>query len=397
MPLTQVGMLWTDGSLVAAQAAKALTISGRADRAVAYLMSGVRCIKIDNEQPSAGMCSNGDIVINETFWQTSGVNHQSLMIHEVLHMGLGHHKRLGQRDMSTFNQATDAVINTIIEQGMNRAAVCWDRVTVPHHYTGDLVSEDIYTFLQAHPDEKRGDGGAGKGCGVKAVGAGEGAPSEGEQAPEPNAINATKLGEIARGMGGTMAKVFARLDKQPAVCPQWKRFLRKALTKLVATSSGNVHPSYSRVTKRNGLLLPKYRGSIPTAAIVVDTSGSMTEDAKNEITKQALAFSKEFPGIDILLVAHTDTVVYQDWAKAGSIKGMAEKACSFTGGTTFQPAYDAVAKACNGSVDLLVHFTDGEGESPWNRPNCKTFVFCDYGSGSYARPPQGTERIKMVL
>lgn len=394
MTITYVGLIATDGSATAREAAQHMKLLGRNNIAIAYLNSGIRCVRENHDIPTACLDNKQTIHINPGFWAT-GCDQRALLVHELLHLGLDHHSRIGQRDLKLFNIASDAVINTIISQGLQMGVVAPGAITLPDEYKGALVSEDIYEFLKQNPSSlpQNANGEAGKGCGVAES---DGIATDAEGAlPDPNAISKVTLGELARGVGGAFAKAFERLDRPPRVVPAWKKIMRKAISALVANTNGSTHPTYSRATKRNGVILPKYRGSIPTVAVVIDTSGSMTPEARSEIVKQTVILANEFPSVSIFVVAHTSEVVYQGWAKAGSIRAMAEAGCSFSGGTYFKPAYDKVESECGKQVDLLCHFTDGEGESVWPKVPAKQFVWCDYGRGYGTKPPENTIKVKM--
>lgn len=395
---TRIGPVWTDGSATSKEAAELLSREARENTLLAYLVSGVRSIHESSSLPTACLDKEFRICLNPKYWKSLSTGlRKSLLLHELLHLSFDHLDRLEGRKLKLFNIAADAVINTVITDGF-RSSIGPGWITLPEEYKGPLVTEDIYDWLEQQPAEQQSSGEAGEGCGVAEESPLEGTPEGQELAPDPEAINSALVKGLARSLEGSIAKAFERLFPTIPVWPAWRKYMRKVYSNLVANTSGNVHPSYSRVKKQAGLLLPKYKGSVPKVAVVIDSSGSMNDRARNEIVRQVCVFAKQYPQVKTYLVSHTDRVEHASWAKAGSMRDIAEKACSFTGGTYVKPAYDAVATAVPG-CDVLIHFTDGYIESPWPRPPAKQFVFCDYSESSYCsvKPPEGTAHIKMRL
>jgi predicted metal-dependent peptidase len=391
--------LYTDGGYTAKNAADLLANEARESFSIAYLLRNVRSLEESRNLPTAGVDKTGRILINPDYWAAQTATFKvGLVLHELLHPALNYFGRLGTRNHQQFNIAQDMVINTIITDGL-RKPMSHAALLPPAEYTGPLTSEAIYDWLMSFPPDKRPQGGEGigEGCGQLSDADAEGVSEKECDAPAVGKpLSKQEIKDAMRAMGGSMARVFERMEPRPQVLPQWKRYMRKVYSNLMAQQSGSSFPSYAKAKKRGGCLLPTYRGRTPRVAIVIDSSGSMNDSARNEIVQQATTFAKQYPQIDTLVVTHTDKVEFIGWARAGTMSRVAQTACGFTGGTYVQPAYDEVRKQAQ-KVDVLIHFTDCYIENPWPTAPAKKLVVCDYGSGNGVSTPRGAEKVKMVL
>jgi predicted metal-dependent peptidase len=132
-------------------------------------------------------------------------------------------------------------------------------------------------------------------------------------------------------------------------------------------------------------------------ALVIDVSGSITDQARNEMVKLAMSLAQEYSDISTLVVSHTDVVEFTGWARAGTMQAMAEQACKYSGGTRVQPAYDRVKELTRRAVDLLVHFTDCYIENPWPAPPAKSLLVLDWGTGYGVALPNGAKKVQVVI
>ena len=402
MKYTYESTVCTDSSKTAKEVARLMLAMGREDLGIAYMVTGVRCVKETALVPTAAVDDKGNLLVCATFWQgLAGPNRKGLILHELLHLALEHHKRREQREPRLFNDSTDGVINTIVKDGYRLPPIIPGWVLPPAEYKGALVSEELYAWYKANPDQQpRGTGEAGKGCGVLEGELTEGESGEAGEPREPSQVNAEGLKAIYRGQGGNVAKVFERLDSTPATCPRWKTIMRRALSALAATTEGSDHATYSRVKRKFGLIHPTYKGSTPSIAVLIDVSGSMSPEVRDSVVKQTVKLANEFSNLKILIISHTDQVQYVGRARAGSMKAIAEQACAYSGGTEFRPAYERAAKELPG-CSYVIHFTDMQGESKWpDVPPRAKLIICDYSQGDSSwgtKPPASSVVVKMDI
>src|SRR5690606_38416681 len=85
----------------------------------------------------------------------------------------------------------------------------------------------------------------------------------------------------ARGHVPAGWRRWAEAVLEPVV--DWRQVLAGSVRRAVASASGAVDYTYQRPSRRAAsqrkVVLPSLRRPVPTVAIVIDTSGSMSEDA----------------------------------------------------------------------------------------------------------------------
>lgn len=80
------------------------------------LLAGAE-VRLSNQVPIAAVSRRGVLIINPMGMQEAAVTPEqavSLLLHESLHLGLGHFKRVGNRHKMTYNIAADALINDML-------------------------------------------------------------------------------------------------------------------------------------------------------------------------------------------------------------------------------------------------------------------------------------------
>ncbi len=140
----------------------------------------------------------------------------------------------------------------------------------------------------------------------------------------------------------------------------WKRTLR------LFASSGyrtEVIPTHRRMSKRFGTFPGIRIRRKQRLAVVIDTSGSISE-AVLEV------FFREIHGIwkndAEVIVVECDAAVQRTYR----YKGEAPRAVQGGGGTRFDPALDWVREPRNGPFDACIYLTDGCASEPETRPRC---------------------------
>lgn len=327
----------------------------------------------------------------------------ALLLHEVGHLLRDHAARYTTLPRPqihlAWNLATDAEINDDLIAA--RAALPEWVITPEALGLPDRgVAEDYYAELTRDLETLAGYDDGGEGCG-----SGAGGPDlPGELPPDANVD-----GQVVTGVGpaeGDMIRrqvaqdikahqqgkgrgtVPAGLDRwagdvlRPPVVP-WPQVLRAAVRAALADRAGRTDYTYSRPARRRvpRIIKPAMRGPTIRASIVVDTSGSMSQD---DLT----AALSEIGGVlRSSGVARDQIRVLSCDAASGTparVRSVSDIRLTGGGGTDMCIGITAATRA-RPAPDVIIVLTDGD--TPWpDRPG-KARLVCAIIS---PRPPHGT-------
>ena len=313
-------------------------------------------------------------------------------LHEVKHNLHGHAARfeaLGEpRDRHLlFNIAGDALIN---EDLRDMARSAHDRAvemgegwvyleTLPVDADRDMTTEQIYRLLVegAERDGAAGIAGAGRDCGSGAGSAdverwwelpaddgSDGSVDEGrgqligyETARQiASHVKRHGIGSVPRGLQRWAEQV---LD--PAV--DWRSELRSVVSNRCAAVVGRRDYTYARPNRRrpaDGVVMPSMIAPAPpSGALVLDTSGSMSDDELAQGVAEIAGILKQVSrGRSRLQVISCDHAA----ASAQTVRRATDVRLVGGGGTDMRIGIDAAA-ALRPKADFVVVFTDGY--TPW--------------------------------
>lgn len=266
----------------------------------------------------------------------------------------------------------------------------------------NLSAEEVYELLRANPDKvpKTVQGMAASGCGVILVD-GDGDIVDGQG----NKLKAEDVG-LTPGEWRNLAQTVATLAKQAgtdggaALAPllkippsrvRWQSLLRTLASQAISRAGRDV-VTWSRRGRRSSrrVILPGTRTNDVQLAIIIDSSGSMSDDDLGVCVAETHA-AINASGISALLVVHDHEVRANVWITPGTAVTTVAKRVVGRGGTIFRGAYDAVRDA-KVRFAGLVHFTDGyPGDPPWpDKPaNCGAAICALTPDGSEAAIPDG--------
>jgi predicted metal-dependent peptidase len=310
---------------------------------------------------------------------------QFALAHEALHCALSHFARREHRVRERWDVACDLAINPIlIKEGMTPVPGALHDVGFER-----MMAEEIYPLVkendadQPHdqhlygneqksssaPDkppesgeQSDGDGGSDGAAGL--------APPEtlGEAEKEQLAIQwrqrlagAAQQAMQAGKLGDTLRRLVDHL-LQPQL--PWRMLLARYMT---AASRDDY--SYMRPSRREGqAIFPTLRSTQTDIVVVLDTSGSIRSDEMREFVTEVDAIKGQVRARITLLACDARLSgdapwVFEPWETfelPGNIRG--------GGGTRFTPAFDWV-EAHDTDPDLVVYFTDAEGEFPRREPD----------------------------
>ncbi len=183
--------------------------------------------------------------------------------------------------------------------------------------------------------------------------------------------------------GGILARILA---PKRAKEDDWVRILKGAY-QTTAARRGYEQTTYARPKRAGSALLPRYRATQPTLAVIVDVSGSMAGPLLEKIVYQVFDLSRAYPAVDCCLVTHHSEVAWSGWINGQTDRSEIAKACNHSGGTLAGPAYRRVEEMAGSNVDVCLHFTDRQIESPWPEVPAKKLIVGDYSPPGYEGVP----------
>jgi len=162
-------------------------------------------------------------------------------------------------------------------------------------------------------------------------------------------------------MGGSMARLVDHL-LQPRL--PWRMLLARYMTAMARDDF-----SYMRPSRREGdAILPSLKSSQIEIVVAVDTSGSIRPGEMDEFLSEVSALKGQMRARVTLLACDTELAEdapwifepWEDFACPARIRG--------GGGTDFRPVFEWL-DAQGRHPELLVYFTDAQGQFPQNEPN----------------------------
>ena len=350
---------------------------------------------------------NPDYIGRLTLEQT-----QFVLAHEAMHCALSHFNRRNHRQKHRWDVACDYAVNMILDDERMHGP---DNALMNAAYRG-LTAEEIYPVLHEDPPEETQDmhlfdnepseGGGegeqqekddaeqGKGQGEKSDSsegesgskpeqqeqqAGEGSQeSEPQQASEsqtpPPPTDPDKLDEqwksrlaaAAQGarQAGKLSQSMMRLvDNLLAPQLPWRALLARYMM-----NAARDDYSFQRTSRREGdALMPRLYSQSVNVIVVLDTSGSVTRDELHEFLSEIDALKTQVRAAVTLHACDDKLDASGPWRYAMWESMALPVEISGGGGTDFQPVFEWVAKE-QLNPDLLVYFTDAEGQFPEREP-----------------------------
>lgn len=134
-----------------------------------YILYTLTPVRADEELPTLAVDGHY-LYVNEEFWASLPKNQKmSVLVHEALHITLGHCTRRGLRDPMLWNIAADHVVNLLILEMDLRAIDDW---VCDAQYRG-MSTEEVYNILVQKVEDQKQQAQQGQGA------PGEGEPGEG--------------------------------------------------------------------------------------------------------------------------------------------------------------------------------------------------------------------------
>lgn len=392
-----------------------------------------RCKLVEDSNPqqcpTAFVTLRGKIHFSPAFFETlSDAEVMGVLAHEICHPLFGHHGRQAGRDGRLWNIVTDMAIN----QGLKDSGITLpDCALYPAPEWATWNAERIYDELAQNPEKQpqpqpgQGEDGDGQpqptaGCGIEPDpdGSDEGAsagdsnddsgsdddsaaPGDGKSDSELErewrevAIQAATMdAQASRGSGKGSA--LARITEIPAPKVRWGSVVRKGAAAAI-TAAGRDQQSWTRRGRRSAVRGPQFPGWIknaPKLAIVIDTSGSMSDEILAQAVAEVLGALKASE-IPAYLVTHDHGVQWEGWVSPRTRPTDVTATFKGRGGTCAREAYRCVEQQRD-RFDVFIHLTDCHLSWPQFPANTRQRIIARMGrGGSLVEGPEG-QRHRLV-
>ena len=333
---------------------------------------------------------NPDYIAGLTLEQT-----QFALAHEALHCALGHFARRGHRVKARWDKACDLAINPIlIREGMTAVPGALYDVG----FEG-MMAEEIYPYVKETDQEEPHDQhlySSEKSTQSKPADQSEGIEGEQGQAREQDAASETGQGAGAAA-GSAPPEPLGEMEKEQ-LSVQWRQRLAGAAQQAMQAGKlgGNLRRlvdhllqpqlpwrmllarymtavsrddySYMRPSRREGeAIFPTLRSAQADIVVALDTSGSIRENEMREFVTEIDAIKGQVRARIVLhacdaRLASEGPWRFEPWEPfelPDNLRG--------GGGTRFTPVFEWLRmESCH--PDLLVYFTDAQGEFPRQEP-----------------------------
>jgi len=337
---------------------------------------------------------------NREFIDALSLDHvQFMLAHEALRCALAHFARRQHRVKHRWDVACDHAINPIlVEDGLRPPPG-----TLLLDEFKDMTAEEIYPYIKDDTDEEtldqhayddaeggqRGnqgnpnppppqqDKGPGASTDEQSSGGKSLQPEQSSGAPQPPPLSSTERDTLAvqwqqrlagaaqqAMQAGKLSGALARLVDH-LLQPQlpWRMLLARYLTSIARDDY-----SYMRPSRREGnAILPSLRSHHLELTVVLDTSGSVTETELNEFVAEVNAIKGQMQSRITLHTCDTQLAADGPWQVEAWEELKLPRAFQGGGGTSFLPAF-TWAERQDRQPDLLVYFTDAQGEFPAQEP-----------------------------
>jgi len=328
---------------------------------------------------------NPEYIKNLTLDQT-----QFVLAHEALHCALSHFARREHRVKHRWDIACDMAINPLlIKDGLKPPP----GVLLKSGFE-DMMAEEIYPYIDDDMEEETHDdhfydqenksGGASGGQPLdqdqdseQGGGSGQGQADSDQSGDVPRPLSETEQEQLevqwrqrlagaaqqamqAGKLGATMARLVEHL-LQPQL--PWRMLLARYMT-----AAARDDYSYQRPSRREGnAILPTLKSTQVDVVVVLDTSGSINDTEMREFISEIDAIKGQMRArltlhaCDARLCEHGPWI-YEPWEEFSMPDNLYGR-----GGTRFVPAFEWLEQTGQ-QPDLLVYFTDAEGEFPKSEP-----------------------------
>lgn len=364
-------------------------------------------IQEDKRLESMGVDFKGNLYYNPEFVDSLTSEEMiTVMSHEVLHLGLEHLLRQGNRSHRKWNVATDyAVNNILVENNLEMP-----EMSLYDEKYSDMSAEEIYSKL---PGDENGNGPGecdqncedcehnvsdlgGSGTGTVCTNPeqlrgfdehirGSSSTEEAVEKAREWKDRMNEAAEYARNQGTLPAGIEELVEGLYEEKVNWKTLLRQYIKRMVQFDYSWVRPA--KKSESVGVYLPSVRKQHLDIAAAIDTSGSISQDEFKQFRSEIFAIARSYQNLNITVILHDADVqeVYTIGQKGRSnpedikLKGR--------GGTDHRPVFEYIDKE---RIDpaVLICLTDAYSSFP-DSCNYPVLWLIPENSGGYGDIPFG--------
>lgn len=325
---------------------------------------------------------------------------QFVLAHEAMHCAMGHPHRRNHRVKRRWDVACDHAVNLIlIEEGLKPPlhGILADQnfMTLSAEEIYPLIPEDTpeESFDQhlfdsdnesgASPDENERqddpDAGEAGGRGLEGQSEAEEKQGSGSQASQkPNELSPAEREELAEQWKNRLAAAAQAARQAGKLSQSMMRWVdgllapslpwRALLARFFAVNQRDDY-SWRRPSRREGdALLPRLSSEGIEVVAAIDTSGSIGDDELRQFVTELDALKGQVRARVTLLACDNHVADAAPWEFEPWDTMQLPSELSGGGGTDFRPVFDWVEQE-NRSPNMLVYFTDAEGDFPKLPPN----------------------------
>jgi predicted metal-dependent peptidase len=309
---------------------------------------------------------------------------QFVLAHEALHCALSHFTRRAHRVKRRWDIACDLAVNPLlVRDGLKPppGALLLEGFDA-------MTAEEIYPYIDDNSEHEPLDrhvydegeprsGGAGTGQPNAAGGAGRaGEDPQGGAQPKPlgpgecerlavqwrqRLAGAAQQAQRAGKLSGGMARLVDHL-LQPQL--PWRMLLARFMSSLARDDY-----SYTRPSRREGpAILPSLRSAQVDVVVALDTSGSIGAEEMGQFLGELDALKSQVRARITLQACDSELAAGGPWEFEPWEALRLPRELTGGGGTRFVPVFDWL-QSQGRRPDLLVYFTDAEGEFPLREPD----------------------------
>jgi len=367
-------------------------------------------LAIDERVPTMGVFASGRLVVNPAFAGTLNENELVFVLaHELFHLALRTHDRARGADALSFNYAHDYIINDILRNELGFQQIPAGGLDWPG--ARSKSAEEIMLEMEKDPSKAprrpavwrvvAGASGAAGISGQRGDVLDERLEAELFPGDRPNdrqaqaeavrqaATKALALGTLMDAMKGRGRGADSVASNQQVTAlrglyrPPWEKALQRWLESVAPGERTFTRPS-RRESGRTDVVLPGRKREGWILNVVLDTSGSMTEELPRALG--AIADCCEALGVDQVRLVQCDTALTAD--RCVSPEELAAHEITGGGGSDLSPALHYLAR--DPRVEAVIVLTDGEIAYPQQAmPYGVLWVLPPHGSSSF-QPPYGS-------
>ena len=364
----------------------------------------------DDEIETIGVMADGRLPYSPAFVMSLSLRELAgALAHEVMHLAGDVFGRRGERQPLLWNMAHDYAINPlVVEAGLPLPAGALlrkDWVDLPAEVIYERLKSAITEFVVLRKCDACGGSGEvdGHDCDACAgtgrqISPGFGLPGRGcadHSHPDNRETGdgsgprmsvwewraaVAEAAEAARSAGRMTAGLNRWVGRLLHPVLDW----RDVLSRTAQRALGPAVPSWRRPLRRSwaaGVYLPGWVREGRDATVALDTSGSISQPLLTRFASEVEAIIRTAGGRVTILCCDADVTEVAD---AESVHDVGIRG---GGGTSFVPVFQYLADVRRPHTQLLVYFTDLEGEFPVERPSFPV-VWCVPRSASlHAEPP----------